>query len=78
MESRMHELKSHRPRWTTAVVAASALFVAISAAAQTPPASQPAGAVDQMQAKKYLTDAHNALSEVTELPAGSSDGAVSV
>ena len=69
MESRMHERKSYRPRWTTAFVAASALFVAISASAQPQPASQPAGAVDQMQAKKYLTDARNALSEITELPA---------
>ncbi len=65
----MHATNYHRPRWAAAFVAAAALYVNASALAQGQTQAQQPGPVDQTLARKYLTDARNALSDITELPA---------
>jgi hypothetical protein len=58
---------THARAWLTIAFAAAALAIAVSGAAQTAPPSSPSP--NQDLARKYLTDARNALSELTQLPA---------
>jgi len=66
----MQASNNHQPRWTIAMAAAVALItIGIGVSAQEQQAPQASAPVDQTLARKYLTDARNALSEITELPA---------
>jgi len=67
----MHAPTFNQPRQAAALVAAAALFFSGPVFAQTqPPASdQTPVTVDQTVVRKYLTDARNSLSDLTELPA---------
>jgi len=65
----MYARSYHRPRWTAALVAAAALYINASVLAHSQSLPQQPGPVDQTLARKYLTDARNALSDITELPA---------
>jgi hypothetical protein len=57
------------PRYITAIVSVVALSIGVTVLAQNQPSPQPSAAVDQTLARQYLTDARNALSDITELPA---------
>lgn len=57
------------PRYVTALVSVVALSIGVTVLAQNQPSPQPSAAVDQTLARQYLTDARNALSDITELPA---------
>ena len=57
------------PRYVTAIVSVVALSIGVTVLAQNQPSPQPSAAVDQTLARQYLTDARNALSDITELPA---------
>lgn len=66
----MQASNNNQPRWTIAIAATVALItIGIGVSAQDQPAPQAPATVDQTLARKYLTDARNALSEITELPA---------
>jgi hypothetical protein len=65
----MQASTNKHPRVITALVAVVALLIGVTVLAQSQPSPQPAVAIDQTLARKYLTDARNALSDITELPA---------
>jgi hypothetical protein len=67
-EESMAAMPHTTTRWTTSLLATSMLLLGASASAQTALPSQPDNAQD---AKRHLTAARDALSEMTQLPAAS-------